>query len=171
MPPLTTESATIDPVAVYVGLGANLGDTHAALRSALAALAQLPLTEFMAASPFYRSAPIDAGGPDYTNAVAAIATRLSPLDLLARLQGIEDEHGRERPFPNAPRRLDLDILLYADRCITLPQLRVPHPRMHERAFVLRPLADLAPDLEIPGRGHLTQLLAGVAGQRLEPISR
>jgi 2-amino-4-hydroxy-6-hydroxymethyldihydropteridine diphosphokinase len=171
MPPSTTEPATIEPAIVYVGLGANLGDTHAAMRSALAALARLPLTEFVAASPLYRSAPVDAGGPDYTNAVAAITTRLAPLDLLARLQEIEHEHGRERPFRNAPRRLDLDILLYADRCITLPQLQVPHPRMHQRAFVLRPLADLAPDLEVPGHGRVAQLLARVGGQRVKAVVR
>jgi 2-amino-4-hydroxy-6-hydroxymethyldihydropteridine diphosphokinase len=168
MPPLTTESAEV--ATVYVGLGANLGDTHAVLRSAFAALERLPLTEFVAVSPLYRSAPIDACGPDYTNAVAAITTRLAPLDLLARLQEIETEHGRERPYQNAPRRLDLDILLYADRCITLPQLCVPHPRMHERAFVLRPLADLAPNLEIPGHGRVTQLLARLGCQRVEAVA-
>lgn len=162
--------STIEPAAVFIGLGANLGDTRSSIRSALAALAGLPLTELVSVSPLYRSAPIDAGGPDYTNAVAGITTRLAPLDLLRRLQGIENHHGRERPFQNAPRSLDLDILLYADRSITLPELCIPHPRMHERAFVLRPLADLAPHLVIPGLGGVEQLLAKVCGQRVEAIA-
>ena len=165
MPPSTTEPA----ITAYVGLGANLGDTVTVLRSAITAIAQLPQTRLVATSALYRSAPIDAGGPDYTNAVASIATRLQASDLLARLQSIELAHGRQRLFVNAPRSLDLDLLLYGDESIDLPHLRVPHPRLHERAFVLRPLADLAPHLTIAGHGDVTRLLAGVAGQRVEAI--
>lgn len=165
MPPSTTDLAVV----TYIGLGANLGDTHATLDSALAALAALSGSTLTAVSPRYRSAPVDADGPDYTNAVAAVSTRLSATALLAALQYIEAEHGRERPYRNAPRRLDLDLLLYADEQIDTPQLSVPHPRMHERAFVLRPLADLAPQLVVPGRGPVAQLLAAVGGQRIERI--
>ena len=162
--------STLDlAVRAYVGLGANLGDSVAAIQSALKAIAQLPQTELVEASPLYRSAPVDAGGPDYTNAVAAIATRLQADELLTRLQSIETAHGRERPFVNAPRSLDLDLLLYAGEVIESPRLRVPHPRMHERAFVLRPLADLAPHLVIPGRGAVARLLERVAEQRVEMI--
>jgi 2-amino-4-hydroxy-6-hydroxymethyldihydropteridine diphosphokinase len=165
MQPSTTEPAVI----AYVGLGANLGDTVDTLRAAIAAIALLPQTRLVATSPLYRTAPIDASGPDYTNAVTSIATRLRAVELLVCLQGIEQAHGRERPFVNAPRSLDLDLLLYGDEVIQLPQLHVPHPRLHERAFVLRPLADLAPDLVVAGQGSLRHLLARVGGQRLEII--
>jgi 2-amino-4-hydroxy-6-hydroxymethyldihydropteridine diphosphokinase len=153
----------------FVGLGANLGDGVGALRSALTAIAQLPATELVACSRFYSSAPVDAGGPDYTNAVAQLSTRLDPFKLLGMLQAIERAHGRERPYPNAPRRLDLDLLLYGERVIDTPVLRLPHPRMHARAFVLRPLSELAPALVIPGRGSVQDLLGSVADQRLNPI--
>ena len=131
--------------AVFVGLGANLGDRQAALRAALAAIGQLPGTRVLRVSPLYGSAPVDAGGPDYLNAVAEIATTLAPQALLQALQAIERSAGRERPYRNAPRTLDLDILWFGGQAIDTPALTVPHPRMAERAFVLRPLADLVPE--------------------------
>ncbi|MBL7090678.1 2-amino-4-hydroxy-6-hydroxymethyldihydropteridine diphosphokinase [Acidovorax sp.] len=133
------------PSLVYVGLGANLGERQAALRKALAAIDELPSTRVMRVSPLYGSAPVDAGGPDYLNAVAELTTTLAPQALLSALQTIELSAGRERPYRNAPRTLDLDILWFGDRVIDTPTLTVPHPRMAERAFVLRPLADLVPE--------------------------
>ena len=134
-----------EPALAYVGLGANLGEREAALRQALAALGQCPGTRVLRVSPLYGSAPVDAGGPDYLNAVAEVATTLAPEALLQALQAIEQSAGRERPYRNAPRTLDLDILWFGDQVIDTPELTVPHPRMAERAFVLRPLADLAPE--------------------------
>lgn len=151
----------------FVGLGANLGDAAAATDSAVASLAKLATTTLVARSRTYRSAPVDAAGPDYLNGVVAIDTDLSPMALLQALQTIELAHGRERPYPNAPRTLDLDLLLFGDEVIDLPGLRVPHPRLHERAFVLLPLTELAPDVLIPGQGPLRNLLPGVAHQRIE----
>lgn len=153
----------------FIGLGANLGDAAGTLRAALGALAGLPAVSALQASPLYRSAPVDSSGPDYLNAVARIETALAPHALLAQLQAIEQAHWRERPYRNAPRTLDLDLLLYDDRTIATPTLAVPHPRLHERAFVLHPLADLAPELDVPGRGPVRALLAGVAGQRIDRL--
>ncbi len=134
---------------VFVGLGANLGDALATVREAFDALGTLPQTTCVARSSLYRSAPVDAQGSDYINAVVQLRTGLSPLALLDALQGIEDRFGRERPYRNAPRTLDLDLLLYGQRRIVSPRLTVPHPRLHERAFVLVPLAEIAPDLALP----------------------
>jgi 2-amino-4-hydroxy-6-hydroxymethyldihydropteridine diphosphokinase len=134
---------------VFVGLGANLGDVAATVGAAFDALDALPGTRCVARSALYRSAPIDAQGADYINAVAQLQTQLSPAALLKELQAIEERFGRERPHRNAPRTLDLDLLLYGERRIVTPQLTVPHPRMHERAFVLVPLAEIAPDLAWP----------------------
>ncbi len=149
----------------YVGLGANLGDAPAALREALQALAALPGTQLQQCSALYRSAPVDATGPDFYNAVAALRTSLPPHELLAALQSIEASAGRERPYRNAPRTLDLDILLIDGLAIDTPSLTVPHPRMHERAFVLLPLAEIAP----------TQVRAewqqAVGDQRIERLGR
>jgi 2-amino-4-hydroxy-6-hydroxymethyldihydropteridine diphosphokinase len=153
----------------FVGLGANLGDAQATLLAARAELAGLPDTTLRGFSALYRSAPLDSSGPDYINAVALLSTRLLPHELLAQLQRIEALHGRERPWHHAPRTLDLDLLLYADERIATPALTVPHPRLHERAFVLRPLAELAPALLIPGRGALADWLARVADQRIERV--
>ena len=152
----------------FIGLGANLGDAHATLKHALAELAALPGVDSLQASPLYRTQPVDAQGPDFVNAVARLSTTLPPLELLAGLQAIEAAHGRERPFRNAPRTLDLD--LYGDRSIDEATLTVPHPRMHLRAFVLGPLADLAPELLIPGRGSVSALLAGLDSQPLFRIA-
>jgi 2-amino-4-hydroxy-6-hydroxymethyldihydropteridine diphosphokinase len=149
-----------DPVTAYVGLGANLGDARRAVNEAIAAIARLPDTRLTRRSSFYRAAPVDAPGPDYVNAVAEISTRLMAPDLLAQLQGLEQAAGRERPYANAPRTLDLDLLLYGRARIDSPRLKVPHPRMNMRAFVLVPLAEIAPDLVAPAR------LAAVAAQRL-----
>ena len=162
MPRSTTESA-------FIGLGANLGDPRAALDAAFVALATLPHTTLCAASSLYRSAPIDSSGPDYLNAVVLLDTRLAPHTLLAELQRIERAHGRQRPYRNAPRTLDLDLLLYGARRIDAPTLTVPHPRLHERAFVLRPLAQITPSLVVPGLGNIEALLAGVAGQRIDKL--
>ena len=151
----------------YVGLGANLGDAAAAMESAVAAMAEISATTVVARSRTYRSAPLDATGPDYLNAVVAIDTELSAPELLIALQRIEQAHGRERPFPNAPRTLDLDLLLFGDQTIDIPGLQVPHPRLHERAFALLPLNEVARDVLIPGRGPLRQFLSGVAQQRIE----
>ena len=142
----------MNPIAgerVFVGLGANLGDAAATVREAFDALGALPQTTCVARSSLYRSAPVDAQGSDYINAVAQLRTGLSPLALLDALQAIEGRFGRERPYRNAPRTLDLDVLLYGQRRIVTPRLTVPHPRLHERAFVLVPLAEIAPDLALP----------------------
>jgi 2-amino-4-hydroxy-6-hydroxymethyldihydropteridine diphosphokinase len=151
------------PVVAYVGLGANLGDPQQALRDALAALSRLPGTRLVRPSRVYRSAPVDAGGPDYLNAVAELHTDATAPDLLRQLQAIEQAAGRERPYRNAPRTLDLDLLLYGSARIESPLLVVPHPRMRERAFVLLPLRELAPALVTDAE------LAAVAGQRIAPL--
>jgi 2-amino-4-hydroxy-6-hydroxymethyldihydropteridine diphosphokinase len=131
---------------VFVGLGANLGDAAATVRAAIDALAALPGTVVVARSSLYRSAPVDGPRPDYVNAVAELRTTLEPAPLLRSLQSIEARFGRERPYRNAPRTLDLDLLLYGDRRIDTPELVVPHPRWRERAFVLVPLAEIAPEV-------------------------
>ena len=169
MPPSTTEPGP--STQAFVGLGANLGDAHATLRSALIALSAMPETTLIQASSIYRSVPIDSSGPDYLNAVARLETHLAPHALLIELQRIEQAHGRERPYPNAPRTLDLDLLLYGARRIHSATLTVPHPRLHERAFVVRPLAEIAPDGQVPGMGRVRELLAGVADQQADKLPR
>lgn len=138
------------PDQALIGLGANLGDAVGAVRSAAQALGHLPKTRLLACSPLYRSAPWQAEGPDFINAVAWLQTGLQPLELLDALQALELQHGRERPYPNAPRTLDLDVLMMGELQMHTLRLTLPHPRMHLRAFVLRPLQDLLPDLCIPG---------------------
>ena len=135
-----------DPVRAFIGLGANLGDPMAALRNALEQLSYLPATRLVRASSFYGSTPVDSSGPDYVNAVAEIRTSLTAPALLAALLQQELQGGRERPYRNAPRTLDLDVLLFGSARIDSPALTVPHPRMAERAFVLMPLAEIAPEL-------------------------
>lgn len=157
------------PVRAYVGLGANLGDARAQVEAAFDALAACPGLQLAGRSSMYRSAPVDAGGPDYVNAVAALDSRLTPLELLHVLQAIETRFGRERPYPNAPRTLDLDLLLHGDTCLATPELTLPHPRLHLRAFVLLPLIELAPSLSLPGRGPLQDLLPAVADQAIERL--
>jgi 2-amino-4-hydroxy-6-hydroxymethyldihydropteridine diphosphokinase len=131
----------------YIGLGANLGaDPSATLTQAARGLAALPETRVAALSGIWRSAPVDAGGPDFLNAVVALDTALAPLDLLDALQAIEQAHGRERPYRHAPRTLDLDLLLYDELVLDTPRLTLPHPRLGERAFVLCPLLEIDPGL-------------------------
>lgn len=130
----------------YVGLGANLGEARETLRHALVELDRLPGTRLLRVSALYRSAPVDAQGPDFWNAVARLDTTLAPYELLAALQQLEQAAGRERPYRNAPRTLDLDLLLYGAQRQDDPQLTLPHPRMRDRAFVLLPLAEIAPEL-------------------------
>jgi 2-amino-4-hydroxy-6-hydroxymethyldihydropteridine diphosphokinase len=154
----------------YVGLGANLGEPRRQLQDALQEMNALPETRVSAVSGFYRSAPVGyLDQPEFLNAVAQLDTELPAEQLLDGLQGIEQKHGRKHPFPNAPRTLDLDLLLYGDAVIATPRLSVPHPRMHERAFVLMPLAEIAPEASIPGRGKLKPLLAACHDQIAERI--
>ena len=153
----------------YIGIGANLGDASANVDDALARLAALDGCRVLATSSKYRTAPIDSSGDDYVNAVARIDTRLTAPALLAALHGIELAHGRERPYRNAPRTLDLDILLYGDEQIDLPTLHVPHPRMLDRAFVLVPLLEIALDVIVPGRGRASNFLTAVASQGIEKM--
>lgn len=165
-----------DKVIACVALGANLGDARTALQHALAALKNLPLTEVRACSRVYRTAALDDAAlavgdippertpaPDYLNAVVALETGLTAPALLAALQGIETAAGRQRPYRNAPRTLDLDLLLYGSARIDSASLTVPHPRMCQRAFVLVPLAEIAPQLVNPAQ------LAAVQDQRIEAL--
>lgn len=153
----------------YVGIGSNQAEPRAQVLRAFGELAQLRETRLAARSPLYRSAPVGAPGPEYVNAVAALQTELAPERLLTELQAIEARHGRKRPYPNAPRTLDLDLLLYGEAEIATPALTLPHPRMHERAFVLRPLIDLDAQARVPGRGRARDLLRACAGQDLERL--
>jgi 2-amino-4-hydroxy-6-hydroxymethyldihydropteridine diphosphokinase len=150
-------------VTAYVALGANLGDAASTLRNALQTLGRTPGIRVTKASSLYRTAPIDSSGPDYLNAVAEVATTLRAPALLRALQRIENAAGRDRPYRNAPRTLDLDLLLYGSARIDSPELTVPHPRMWARAFVLVPLAEIAPHL-VTGQG-----LSAVAGQVIERL--
>jgi 2-amino-4-hydroxy-6-hydroxymethyldihydropteridine diphosphokinase len=150
-------------VTAFVALGANLGDAAKALREALAALNALTGVRVLRASSLYRTAPVDSSGPDYLNAVAEIATTLTAPALLDALQAIEQAAGRERPYRNAPRTLDLDLLLFGEAHMHSARLTLPHPRMNERAFVLVPLAEIAPQTVSAA------LLQAVAGQRIERI--
>jgi 2-amino-4-hydroxy-6-hydroxymethyldihydropteridine diphosphokinase len=158
-----------EPVVAYIGVGANLGFARDAVLNALADLARLPDSEFIQASGLYRSAPVDATGPDFINAVAELETTLSAPDLLSYLWSLETQAGRVRTERNAPRTLDLDLLLYGDTVLNTKELIIPHPRMIERAFVLMPLLELAPDIEIPGAGRAAALLEHVADQDVEPL--
>jgi 2-amino-4-hydroxy-6-hydroxymethyldihydropteridine diphosphokinase len=159
----------VKPERVFVGLGANLGDARATLEAALQQLGALPATRLVAISSFYRSAPVQAQGPDFVNAVAELATALEPHELLRALQAIEHAHGRERPHPNAPRTLDLDLLLHGQRVLQETDLTVPHPRLHERGFVLQPLLELAPDLAHPTLGPLDPWMASASRQRVHKL--
>jgi 2-amino-4-hydroxy-6-hydroxymethyldihydropteridine diphosphokinase len=148
----------------YIGIGSNLGDPVRQVRAAFDALERLPQSRLVKKSSLYRTAPVGhADQPDFINAVAQLETGLSAERLLAELQALEARHGRARSFPNAPRTLDLDVLLYGNAAIALPGLTVPHPRMHERAFVLKPLMEIAP--ELPYRAELETC----SGQQVERI--
>ena len=156
-------------VRAFVGLGANLGEPQAALRAAIDALGVLPRTRLTALSSFYRSAPVQAGGPDFVNAVAELSTALEPEALLAELHRIEAEHGRVRGARNAPRTLDLDLLAWGDAVRRSPHLTLPHPRAHLRAFVLLPWLELAPHMALPGIGPLASWLPQVSGQVIRKL--
>ncbi len=151
----------------FIALGSNLDDPESKVRQGIAALAELPLARLLATSSLYCSAALgNADQPDFVNAVAQISTGLAPQTLLAALLAVEKRFGRERSFANAPRTLDLDLLLYDAQKIDEPGLAVPHPRMHERAFVLAPLVEIAPDCVIPGRGPAADWLARCANQAI-----
>jgi 2-amino-4-hydroxy-6-hydroxymethyldihydropteridine diphosphokinase len=154
-----------DEVIAYIGVGANLGDASATVTRAMAKIDQLPLTQRVAASRLYQSEPVDATGPDFINAVLAIKTGLNAYALLAHLQQIELACGRERPYRNAPRTLDLDLLLFGTARIDSRRLQVPHPRMFTRAFVLQPLNEIAPELVT---GAQLRVVADQPITRLQP---
>lgn len=157
-------------VLATVGLGANLNDPAAQVEYALAELDRLPGTRLLRRSSLYASAPVGyLDQPDFVNAVAQVETTLAPRALLAALLDIEHRHGRERSFRNAPRTLDLDLLLYGDAHFHEEGLSLPHPRMTERAFVLRPLLDIAPATIIPGRGRAADWLQHCAAQPVSPL--
>ncbi len=157
-------------VPAYIALGANLDHPEEQVRAGFEALAMLPNTLLAAISSLYRSAPVGyLEQPDFVNAVARIDTALEPRELLEALLDIEKRFGRVRDFPNAPRTLDLDIVLYADAEVHEPGLTIPHPRMQERAFVLVPLAEIAAEAVVPGRGRVLDLVAGVDGSGLTKL--
>lgn len=158
-----------DPVIAWVGAGANLGDAAAAIRAAELALRRQAGVRAVVCSPLYRSAPVDATGPEYVNAVFRVETELSHWALLAVLQAIETDHGRQRPYRHAPRTLDLDLLAHGDVRSVDARLTLPHPRLHERAFVLRPWLDLWPQACVPGVGRLADRLPTVAHQIIVPL--
>ena len=143
----------------YIALGSNLDNPKMQIQDAFAELDEIELTRLLQTSSLYASAPWGyADQPDFVNAVAAVETELPPRRLLDELLKIETWHGRERSFANAPRTLDLDIALYGDDIVDEESLQIPHPRMHQRAFVLAPLAEIAPALVIPGQGAIAKLL-------------
>ena len=156
-------------IKAWVGLGGNLGDVTTTLHAALECMRVSEWISNLQVSSFYRTAPIDAQGDDYINAVASFNTTLAPLPLLRFLQGIEQRYGRERPYWHAPRTLDLDLLLYGDLVLNVTDLILPHPRLHERAFVLSPLAELDEQLSIPGHGKVETLLLTVSEQSIERL--
>ncbi|HWQ39645.1 MAG TPA: 2-amino-4-hydroxy-6-hydroxymethyldihydropteridine diphosphokinase [Burkholderiales bacterium] len=150
-------------VVAFIGIGANLDDPIGKVRIALNEIDRLPATRVVRRSSLYRTAPVGYNDqPEFINAVAEVLTELEPRQLLDMLLAIEARHGRVRGARNAPRTLDLDVLLFGDRILTEPELSVPHPRMHERAFVLVPLAEIAPHASIPGHGSAAELAARVA---------
>jgi 2-amino-4-hydroxy-6-hydroxymethyldihydropteridine diphosphokinase len=155
----------------YIAVGSNLQDPVRQVESALRLLAGLPGITLVKRSSLYRSAPVGYDNqPDFINAVAEIITRLTAHELLNALLRTETLQGRQRPFPNAPRVLDLDLLLYDDQVMNSAELTLPHPRMHERSFVLTPLAEIAPDLQIVGKDSVQALLAACGDTDIEKIS-
>ena len=160
-----------EPVPAYIALGANLGEPAVQIERALEELAKLPDSRVVGRSRLYLSRPAGyADQPDFVNAVARLDTTLSARDLLDRLLELEHRHGRVRSFRNSPRTLDLDILLYDRLILNEPGLHLPHPRMHERPFVLLPLAEIAPDLDIPGFGSVAGLAANQPTEGIRPLS-
>lgn len=154
----------------FIGIGANLGDARQAIKDAIVCLAQQVGITVLARSSLYRTAPVDAGGDDYYNAVVKVQTSFTAAQLLRICHHIEDQFGRERPFRNAPRTLDLDLLVFGNEQCDDEHLTVPHPRVTERAFTLVPLVELDAELSIPGRGRAADFLASVASQRIEKVS-
>lgn len=155
----------------FIALGSNLQQPLQQVTTALREIAGLPQTALVRQSSFYRTAPVGYDDqPDFINAVAEVETTLAPLQLLHAIQGIENQHGRERPFPNAPRVLDLDLLLYNNTVMDTNELTLPHPRMHERGFVLLPLAEIAPDLTLPKYGSVANLAQTCMDQGVEKIT-
>lgn len=157
-------------VTAYIGIGSNLGDAEDNVLYALSALDQLATTEVLVQSSLFRTAPIESSGDDYINAVASISTSLPAEELLQALLQLEQTRGRERPYFNAPRTLDLDLLLYGDAVITTDTLTVPHPRMTSRAFVLIPLLQIDPFVHIPGLGAAHQFAPSVADQAISKLA-
>jgi 2-amino-4-hydroxy-6-hydroxymethyldihydropteridine diphosphokinase len=167
--PITHHSS---PITAFIALGSNLDDPAAQIRRASGSFAALPETRVARTSSLYRNPPVGyLEQPDFVNAVTMLETRLAPRDLLERLLAIERVHGRTRDFPNAPRRLDLDIALYGDRVIQEPDLIIPHPRLCERAFVLVPLMEIAPDAVVPGRGRVADLVRHVDASALVKLEQ
>ena len=162
-------SASGQSVIAYIGLGSNLDQPIAQVKRGLLALTELPQTTLKRHSALFRTAPIDATGDDFVNAVAMLHTRLAPLDLLHELQRIENEFGRTRPYTNAPRTLDLDILLYGTQGLATDELIIPHPRLTQRAFALIPLLQLDPFIQIPGAGPAHLFVPGISGQSISKI--
>lgn len=155
----------------FVALGANLADPAHQIRAALESLSRLPDSRLLRASSLYRTAPVGvAGQPDFINAVALVETTLTPHELLAALFAIEAEFGRRRDYRNAPRTLDLDLLLYDELVLDGTELQLPHPRMHLRAFVLAPLLEIAPACAIPGRGTAAAWRPAVSMQPIEKLA-
>lgn len=160
---------TSQRVTAYIGIGSNLGDARANVTLALQSLQRLPDTRLAAQSSLFQTAPVEAQGNDYINAVACLETDLPAPTLLEQLQALELAAGRERPSHNAPRTLDLDLLLYGQQIVQTPKLTVPHPRLTARAFVLIPLLQIDPFITIPGLGAAHQFVAQVAGQVIRKI--
>jgi 2-amino-4-hydroxy-6-hydroxymethyldihydropteridine diphosphokinase len=156
-------------ISAYIGIGANLGDARAMVEYAIEKLHSLPQTQFKQSSSLFVTAPIDSSGDDYINAVAALETELDAQTLLEHLQVLELACGRERPYRNAPRTLDLDLLLYGQEVINNEHLTVPHPRMTERAFVLIPLLQLDPFIKIPGKAAAHEFAPAVADQGISKL--
>lgn len=153
----------------FIGFGGNIGDTRQLITDAIVCLAQRSELHILAKSCFYQSAPVEALGGDYINAVIEIETQLTPYGLLHVCQAIEQEFGRERPYANAPRTLDLDILFYEGVTQNETELMLPHPKIIERSFVLLPLLEIAPDFFLPNFGQLKAYLPKVAHQRIEKL--
>ncbi len=153
----------------YIGLGSNLGDARNNVLQAITLLDELADTTLTGQSSLFRTAPVDADGDDYINAVARIETRMTASELLVALQAIEQHFGRERPYRNAPRTLDLDLLLYGQQTIASDALTIPHPRITERAFVLIPLLQIDPFITIPSQGPAHAFVPSVVGQTIQKI--
>lgn len=153
----------------YLGLGANLGDARLTFGQVVLALQSRAAARDVKLSSLWQSAPVNADGPDYLNAVVRFHSTLGPLDMLALAQDLETEAGRTRPYRNAPRALDIDLLLADLLTVNVPTLCIPHPRMHQRAFVLAPLLELDPDCQIPGQGSAAEWLARCSNQRIARV--